>query len=65
MTAEARGGPSAFSAAPSNAGSANRFSCSADSEAFVILNNYPYNNGHLMIVPNRHVGSLRGLPRAS
>ena len=29
--------------------------------AYVILNLYPYNNGHLMVVPHRHVGSLAAL----
>ena len=28
---------------------------------YVILNLYPYNNGHLMVVPTRHVGSLDAL----
>jgi ATP adenylyltransferase len=26
--------------------------------AYVILNRYPYNNGHVMVVPNRHIQSL-------
>jgi ATP adenylyltransferase len=31
---------------------------------FVILNKYPYNNGHLMVVPNRHIGRLVDLELA-
>jgi ATP adenylyltransferase len=29
--------------------------------AFVVLNKFPYNNGHLMIVPERHVARLSDL----
>jgi ATP adenylyltransferase len=37
----------------------------AEGEAcFVILNLYPYNAGHLMIVPRRHVGTMAALEPA-
>ena len=29
--------------------------------SFVIMNVFPYNNGHLMVVPNKHVPNLNGL----
>jgi ATP adenylyltransferase len=32
--------------------------------AFVILNKFPYNNGHVMVVPNRHVARLADLQPA-
>jgi len=33
-------------------------------KAFIILNRFPYNNGHLMIAPYRHVGALEKLTPA-
>jgi ATP adenylyltransferase len=29
--------------------------------AYVVLNKYPYNPGHLIVVPNRHVGDIEEL----
>lgn len=31
---------------------------------FVMLNNYPYNPGHVMVIPYRHTGSYAALPDA-
>ena len=33
--------------------------------ALVILNRYPYNNGHVMIAPNAHLANLEELPAAT
>lgn len=33
-------------------------------DALVILNAYPYNSGHLMVAPNRHVAALEALTPA-
>ena len=30
-------------------------------QVFVILNLYPYNNGHLLVAPKRHVGDIQDL----
>lgn len=31
---------------------------------FVMMNKYPYNSGHLMIIPNRHTSEFTGLKKA-
>jgi ATP adenylyltransferase len=46
-----------FCAALDPAGGSPLVVCRGD-RAFVILNKYPYNNGHLMVVPMRHVARL-------
>ena len=39
----------------------SRFVVHRSEHSFVILNLYPYNNGHLMVVPKRHIASLSDL----
>lgn len=36
---------------------------SREKENFVILNRYPYNSGHIMISPYRHIGDISELTR--
>ena len=31
-------------------------------QVLVVLNKYPYNNGHLLVLPKRHIGNLQDLP---
>ena len=33
--------------------------------AFIVLNRYPYSNGHIMVLPNRHVSMLTDLEPAA
>jgi len=40
-----------------------RFILHRGTHSFVIMNKYPYNNGHLMVTPYRHVTSLTELER--
>lgn len=52
-----------FCAALAATNDAERLLIHRGHEAFVIMNLYPYNSGHMMIVPNRHTAdfaSLRG-----
>jgi ATP adenylyltransferase len=34
-------------------------------DAYVLLNNYPYNPGHTMVIPHEHTGDYRDLDEAS
>jgi ATP adenylyltransferase len=47
--------------ASANEGSQSDLVVGRGKTAYLILNLFPYNNGHLLIVPNRHVGSLAAL----
>jgi len=40
----------------------NNLICWRSEHAFVILNRYPYNNGHLMVVPFLHTSDLLEIP---
>jgi ATP adenylyltransferase len=39
-------------------GAAERLVVARGASCFVVMNLYPYTSGHVMVTPNRHVGSL-------
>jgi ATP adenylyltransferase len=56
--------PACIFCAAVEAGDAEPLVVYRGARAFVILNKFPYNNGHLMVVPVRHTGSLADLDDA-
>ena len=57
VTGAAKSADCVFCAAVAN-GDADPLIVFRGATCFVILNLFPYNNGHLMIVPHRHIASL-------
>ena len=60
ITGGASTGGCVFCAALSDASAADLI-VHRGAACFVILNLFPYNNGHLMVIPRRHVATLSGL----
>jgi ATP adenylyltransferase len=48
---------------PSSRRGVREFILHRGKRAFIVLNRYPYNSGHLMIVPNRHIAYLEDLSK--
>lgn len=42
-------------------GGRERYVLRQEELAFVIMNTYPYNNGHVMVAPKRHTGEIKDL----
>lgn len=56
-----KGGPCFFCRAKASSADRRHHVVARDHHAFALLNRYPYNNGHLLIAPYRHVGRLEAL----
>ncbi|MFC6942398.1 HIT family protein [Salinirubellus sp. GCM10025818] len=54
-------GECAFCALPEREDARESRVVAASEHAFVLLNNYPYNPGHVMVIPRRHTGDYRDL----
>ena len=58
---KAKGGQSIFTAAAKGRNDRKHLIVWRGNYCFVIMNRYPYNSGHMMIVPYRQTTSLREL----
>jgi ATP adenylyltransferase len=65
ITPAAGGTGCIFCDLPAEARDAENLIICRDQHAYVILNRYPYNNGHFMVVPYRHVDSPEQLEAAT
>jgi len=50
-----------FCALPEREGARESRVVAGSEHAFVLLNNYPYNPGHVMVIPRQHTGDYRDL----
>ena len=57
-------GECVFCARPAEGDDESTYIVHRGARAFVILNAYPYNNGHFMVAPYRHVPSIEELDEA-
>ena len=64
MTSTSKGDPACVFCAAAASDGADGLIVYRGATCFVILNLYPYNNGHVMVVPARHVGRLADLTTA-
>ncbi|MEJ2024869.1 MAG: HIT domain-containing protein [Deltaproteobacteria bacterium] len=61
ILADQKEGPCIFCPGENREQDAERLILFAGKRSMVIMNRYPYNNGHLLVAPVRHVGSLDSL----
>lgn len=61
LRAREKTGPCIFCELPKQKKSPRNLILHKGKKAFVILNRYPYSNGHLMVVPKRHLEGLEKL----
>jgi ATP adenylyltransferase len=62
---ESDGDECPFCALPDQAADRENRIVARSDRAFVLLNNYPYNPGHAMVIPRRHTGEYRALDEAT